>query len=885
MRQYQEYISHTGKVSMNGIILSCKADLTDEWRRRPYHHPELHNGTALLHTDEGLNAYMTSYGEMHYIKLKAAFQNFPFEKIDGAIEIVDWGCGQGIGSLCCIDVLSQHDNLKWLKKVTLIEPSDAARERAKVNVERATNGAVCVLPIEAYLPSDNDDCLDGINYSAHNVIHIFSNILDIPTVNLLKLADIVSTSGHNHFIVCTGPLNAGAKRIDMFCNIFGNQTYFSDISDAKYAYTSDTYYSFTCKTKCFLYNGESLDRTKYVNLPNYSHEERFDDYDPSLAVQNGEITESMGIMTEIFQRILHPEDIVIASPDINGDKPNFVIIRPNKGILIVNLIEDDVKSYKGIKEEASGDSNNEMLSPLSVIDTYQSNLIKFHMEDMLAKALVNNHTWSLVKKMLVFTKNTNEEARNFFNDSILRKRYIFTYGREIFQDHEKQLKILQELNFVYDSSNFNERTMRSFLRVVSPRWHSYKQGKSINLTTIQKRLAMSVPGTMQKISGVAGAGKTQVLATRAVNAQVRTGRDVLVLTYNIALANYMRYRINEIRADFPWYKITISHFHQFFKAQANACGLKARLHSFDDEFFFEKNTKKIKKYAAIFIDEVQDYTTSWLQMLNRYFLEDGGEFVVFGDPKQNIFKRPLDSDGNVRIGFIRGLWNQQLKDPKRFSNPQLAYLANKFQEEFFSGQPTDGMTQPIQTDFNTKIKYWNIGRCQDANTITSNCRWIIEHFELNAADVTILSQTSDILCEIDSDYRQCNIGKTITTFVSKEDYVSLLKHHNIDDIQNAMTNFRFKRDKEALDHSRKIKFSMETCVLKISTIHSFKGWESPSIILVLEPAKVSDKERFCVSENENTKELIYTAITRSKENLFILNLGNDKYDKFFKQYE
>jgi hypothetical protein len=55
----------------------------------------VNHGVDLLTSEDELNAYMLAYGEMHNVKCRAAFQNFPFDKIYSNIEIVDWGCGQG----------------------------------------------------------------------------------------------------------------------------------------------------------------------------------------------------------------------------------------------------------------------------------------------------------------------------------------------------------------------------------------------------------------------------------------------------------------------------------------------------------------------------------------------------------------------------------------------------------------------------------------------------------------------------------------------------------------------------------------------------------------------------------------------------------------------
>ena len=50
------------------------------------------------------------------------------------------------------------------------------------------------------------------------------------------------------------------------------------------------------------------------------------------------------------------------------------------------------------------------------------------------------------------------------------------------------------------------------------------------------------------------------------------------------------------------------------------------------------------------LDEVQDYTTEWLRIVMQNFLMPDGEFVVFGDPKQNVYHRPIDSNGDIRNG-------------------------------------------------------------------------------------------------------------------------------------------------------------------------------------------------------------------------------------------
>ena len=62
---------------------------------------------------------------------------------------------------------------------------------------------------------------------------------------------------------------------------------------------------------------------------------------------------------------------------------------------------------------------------------------------------------------------------------------------------------------------------------------------------------------------------------------------------------------------------------------------------------------------------------------------------------------------------------------------------------------------------------------------------------------------------------------------------------------------------------------------KLSTIQSFKGWESHTLFLIIESEPENGKQSKMV-------ELIYTGLTRAQKKLFVFNMGNRFYDTFFK---
>ncbi len=65
---------------------------------------------------------------------------------------------------------------------------------------------------------------------------------------------------------------------------------------------------------------------------------------------------------------------------------------------------------------------------------------------------------------------------------------------------------------------------------------------------------------------------------------------------------------------------------------------------------------------------------------------------------------------------------------------------------------------------------------------------------------------------------------------------------------------------------KKIAFKINSPYLKMSTIHSFKGWEARNVIVI-------------TPENKSIDSHLYAALTRVRENLIVVN-QNKRYEKF-----
>lgn len=865
--------------SIDDIIDRCHEALPDYYKARPWTHEQLNHGVDLLASNEALNCYMSAYGDMHVGKCRAALMNFPYEQLNGSIEIVDWGCGQGIGSATVIDALKQHELLQWLRRVTLIEPSQHALSRAVCNVAKLTNNNVEIEAKSKFLPANDtasEDTLTSLGYAYNNVIHVFSNILDVKEIDLGAVARMVASSHGKHFVLCMGPKNGAAYRIEQFCSVFGEQDYFSRIDSNRFARTKRTGHPYTCMTRCFTYDGSSLDMSR-LSLYRDTGIEVFSDYDIQLQIQNGTMSAQKARVAWRLQRILAVDDIMYIDPVVNEVAVDFIIVRPNKGVLLINVFEDNLQYCELSRDNKDIYINGiQHQSPIDLITLCQTS-IKDGIEELLMSTIEDSRNFSLVKKVVIFTENNLSEVRDFFNAEGEHISFTYLFGNEFITDNSISVNLYSTINFIYNNSAFDDVVKRKLAKIISPSWHSYQEGRiGIEPQGAQRNLVRSHQ-TQQKISGVAGAGKTFVLAKRAINAMKRTGGDVLVLTYNITLANYLRYRLSEIREDFSWEKIDIYPYHQFFRIRASECELHVEFGSYDDVGFFE-NASEHKRYSAIFVDEVQDYTTEWLRIVMQNFLEPNGEFVVFGDPKQNVYHRPLDANKDIRLGVIGGEWNRQLNTGRRFTNPRIASIATSFQRQFFTTLPTDNIATATQVEntFNFQIvSYYDMRTSYSFDRLVDKIIDIINGGNNDAQDFVVLASSTKLLRNIDYQYRQRTGKKTEVTFVATEPFERLKRIHGVTDEHTA--NWKFKRDFESLERTRKQLFTTDKRCMKISTIQSFKGWESPSVIVVLEEDFYSTTSSF----QPMAPETIYTAITRARENMHIINIGNDTYHDFF----
>lgn len=455
---YQDEIRKYTPLTIEDIIHTAEKDVPQCFRSTPWKYCDalgrnLEHGTAILETEELCSAYMAAYGRMHRHKLYYALGKtndkvkFPYDEVRNGVEIFDWGCGQGIGSLAVIENLEKEGLLSCLKKITLEEPSNIARKRAVLHIKQAlgANSDILVDERSEYLPSDiiSDNTIQNVDIKQPCAIHIFSNILDIESVSLNGVSKLITSSGTRHIVLCIGPANLNESRINAFKNYFKDNGIhvFVDFRETNFGKHSNGH-KYGCLIKGFTY---SLASTESV-LHKYEY------FAPIqlFACYAETIINSQNVENSAFE-VMAPFDMTVRK----GLNPIFA--------LVSNLISRGAPTYASeyITTALSQYEETEKATSLKVIARIQKTIV----EAMVTGRLdILSEEW----KILIIEDGT-DVADMAVND------FVEMYNNLIAITEIYDEMLLPHINVVKDSSASMDDIFDMVIDVSADKYADYEQ--------------------------------------------------------------------------------------------------------------------------------------------------------------------------------------------------------------------------------------------------------------------------------------------------------------------------------------------------------------------------------------------------------------------------
>jgi hypothetical protein len=382
-------------------------------------------------------------------------------------------------------------------------------------------------------------------------------------------------------------------------------------------------------------------------------------------------------------KLFLPDDyIVYFEPEIQGKRPDFVIIGPDLGILVLEVKDYTKKTLFQINHEewhiitTSGDQAV-IKSPMKqardnmfhVVDVLKKdkNLIqldgkyKFNLKfpygfgvvftRMFAKDFVEEGLYSVIEPNLCLTREEIDPDKDEFSEEILMEKILNMF---VVPFRLREPLSMEDINSIRYHLFPEVRISAEFKPPVP-----YQDQLLLSLHDIktmdlhQENLAKQIGDKNRLIRGVAGSGKTIILASRAkMLSKQNPDWKILILCYNISLSNAIQQMIchmlkePEDLFDFDFsgeggngsidsQNIIVRNFHSWLKND-----LKIREQQLPE--IIEKVERKetiLPKYDAVLIDEGQDFEADWLRLVSLLINEETQSLLLVEDQAQTIYKR------------------------------------------------------------------------------------------------------------------------------------------------------------------------------------------------------------------------------------------------------
>jgi hypothetical protein len=556
---------------------------------------------------------------------------------------------------------------------------------------------------------------------------------------------------------------------------------------------------------------------------------------------------------------------IYLQPYLNGDKPDLAILNPSVGVVIFEVKDWDLRNYHTEEENFFDKTTNQrrkgtryfvtdsrgtypIQSPISQVERYRENLINLYLPQIGDAIDSNTRNLSAFKVALYFHNAATKQAQEFV--PCLDKRCV-VFGRDFLNTGSLD-KIVLDAN--RQSSLSMRKDWANEIRFwLKPPFHSMEQGQQLKLTAEQKRHTQPSSNQHQRLRGVAGSGKTLVIAQRAANLASQD-KKVLVVTFKITLWHYIRDHISRARFNFGWDRLEFWHFHGFCANFLKENDVQWPSDAEGEELFNQRvpelvlktvkssTNRKNRRYDAILIDEGQDFQKSYYEALCA-FLTENDELLLVADERQNIFKRELSWINAMEGTRFRGRW-RELKESYRLPVPMLEQV-NIFAEMFLPDIGLVPVPQVEQRDlFDPHLKWKDVTSLEEAKEL------VLRTIDFLTRKQSIHPQ--DIVVLVPTHFEGWELVKRIECYGIKVNHVF---------------------EDEDRSHHHKKAFWMGDSRLKMSTIHSFKGWEILNVI-ILTPLDGHRSE-------ESLDSLLYVAITRPRQNLIVFN-RNSKYREYGK---
>lgn len=537
-------------------------------------------------------------------------------------------------------------------------------------------------------------------------------------------------------------------------------------------------------------------------------------------------------------------------PYLNGCRPDFVLLNPNVGIGVIEVKDWtlDPTSTRWGKNRFGADVLVRQGGSLRELDPVrQLRHYKREIFDVYCPRLDARYGLAVVGAGLLLPFADERLVEKLFGNR-MSTAYDYVVGRQSF-DARDIARIFPPARS--SGSRFMTEETADDLRswLIEPD-HAAERRDRLPLDANQRDLSSTRTASgYRRIRGPAGSGKSAVLAVRAARLS-NEGKRTLVVSYNITLLHYLRDLCSRAgigrRNDITWIN-----FHALCKRLAFVLGLEsAYAAKWKDHFELgfdafvdvpkmlldavSSGETPLRPYDAVLVDEGQDFDPSWWQLLRKLCRPDG-EMVLVADTTQDVYDKARLWTDQAMIGAgFSGRWNEL---PCSYRMPRtLLDLAARFAQTFL---PVEQLIAPASPQGDLATEPCHLRWVQVASeAVPQTC--VDEALRLVTARAGATVAVTDLTVLVD----RIDVGV---------DVVNILNGRGIRTAETFVLVNEVGKAAGGEERRKKLAFWKGSPRVKVTTLHSYKGWEGRTLIVGLTRGKTP-----------TDRALIYSGLTRLK---------------------
>ena len=595
---------------------------------------------------------------------------------------------------------------------------------------------------------------------------------------------------------------------------------------------------------------------------------------------------------------LSDEYEVFFQSSIAGKFPDVIILHKGHGMMIIEVKDWDLNSYaynhdmsgKWMVKTSTG-TYPKPLSPLEQVSYYKKLFYNDYSTRLNFECANNSKCFDIIISA-VFFYNVHSFS-TLQRDEIFKKNYVHVFGRrdlkEIFRKLTSYASYFGEKTSIYFSDTLYD-DIKCVLLPSKISAEKIRMREKLRLDAKQslyatspnkKELLKYVNGYKRKIRGFPGSGKTITLVNRAVNIINKHHIPVLIIVFNITMVNKIHDLLTIFCKDsLKRRQIEAVYYHRFILNYSSKYNVS--IQQGEDEFDIWL-TSFPKKYPAILIDECQDLHKSWVDCIHN-LLQDYGEMLIAADERQHIYaiENWDNEDTNKIYTGIGGKWPSNFNLIYPYAR-KMQHLSVLFKNNYLNANDEQPVLYSGNAD--SSVFHYIYKKQLEPEKIFSFIKRCIRLYNVNVNDVSVIGFDIALLRLLDAEFQKNN-DAVARVFESQDEFERLQSLYWMD--RDAL-----EMKLRSLRRTYRYNFFNESGKIKISTIHSFKGWRTKFIILILDDSLENgydECDSFGIDKNDNIvyksktidrDKVLYTAITRAETSLIIINIGCDRYHGFF----